>query len=178
MDNQEGLPPLIGPDFKLLDLRGRLPRRGRFEKQPLSRFVGTAVHHTVTRSSFYTGIVHAATRIADHHYEKGWDEVGYLMLAFEPTMEVALCGEVNSIRAHVLNQNHRYFGLAAVMDGRFETPSPEFVTLMQRCVDWLRLLVPPSDIPFEVLGHRDVEGQSTSCPTDALYDDNGRLLLR
>lgn len=130
--------------------------------------IGWAIHHSV--SPDFTGAtrtqeIEHLDNIADYHLQKFNREFGYHAAAF-PSGRGYICGDYDTMRAHVCERNHRYLGLVFI--GTFTQRKP-----LKAQLDAAREIVSASGLP--VIGpHRNLQGPSCSptvCPGQVPWDE-------
>jgi hypothetical protein len=97
------------------DLRGKLLTGGRFGALTPAHVEAVAVHHTAAPETT------TWEAVAEYHVRsRGFAGVGYDVGIRNG--RIAYLGDLDTARAHVANENHRYLGLC--MAGNYETAQP------------------------------------------------------
>lgn len=156
--------PLLGSKF--IDLRDLLPGDSYNWSwiRPLSQVNYLAIHHTAGPDS------QTPTEIANYHINNnGWGGIGYHFLIGKDG-SVYYVGDLSTARANVANLNEQVIGICLI--GNFTSgrvPSNEQYDSTHKLCDFFINNYPDlsSINSWEVVkGHKELPGQSTTCPGD------------
>lgn len=136
--------------------------------QPLSNFVGIAVHHSAGT------LDQTPEQIAQYHINHNkWGGIGYHFLV-DKDGNVYYVGDLATARAHVANMNDKYIGICLIGDFRPEedgqiTKEMKFSLqeLCRKLIEDYPALTNISDWKA-IKGHKEVPQQSTSCPASVI----------
>jgi hypothetical protein len=149
----------FGQEFE--DLTGSLPRHAteRYSKRPLSDINKVVIHHTETaRSTTWQSVA------SFHVNSRGWPGIAYHIgiRQYNGVLRVSLLNppETRSYHAHTEGNDH---GLAVCIAGSFGSiePLPSEIDAARRVVAVVRNFLGRN---VDVVGHKDVIGNDTSCP--------------
>lgn len=156
--------PSLGNKF--VDLRDPIPGDSYNWSwvRPLSGVNYLAIHHTAGPDS------QTPTEIANYHINSnGWGGIGYhFLIAKNGT--VYYVGDVSTARANVANLNDQVLGICLI--GNFTSgkePSSEQLDAVHKLCDFFINNYPPlTNVTSwdDVRGHKELPGQSTTCPGD------------
>lgn len=146
-----------GKTMKIKDVRSSLPQHPtkRFRKRNLNTITDIAIHHSATRTG-------SSLSFARHHVNNnGWAGIGYHYVIL-PDGTVEYCGDLDTIRANVGNNNSYIIGVCLV--GDFTTnqkPTELQLASAFALIDDLKIKIPTIQ---RVRGHREFPGQTSTCP--------------
>lgn len=150
---------------KFIDLRDKiLGDAYNFSwERNLSQVNYLAIHHTGGADT------QTPQEIAEIHVTKnGWGGIGYHFL-ISKNGEVFYVGDISTARANVANLNEQVLGIGLI--GNFVqglTPSPQQLDSAHKLCEFLINfeLLPNITAWDKVRGHKELPGQTTSCPGD------------
>lgn len=163
--------PSLGGKFT--DLRDTIPGDSfNFSwVRSLSQVNYLAIHHSAGPDT------QTPQQIANFHIQSnGWGGIGYHFLVAKDGT-VYYVGDIGTARANVANLNEQVIGICLIgnfMDGNL--PSPEQLDSTKKLCNFLINFPALSNIDSwdNIRGHKELPGQSTTCPGDSwdLWKDN------
>ena len=165
--------PSLGGKF--IDIRDTLPGDcfNWSWVRSLSQVKYLAIHHSGGPDT------QTPNDIADFHINKnGWGGIGYHFLVAK-NGTVFYVGDIGTARANVANLNEQVIGICLIgnfMDGNL--PSPEQLDSSNKLCNFLINFLALSNIPSwdNIRGHKELPGQSTTCPGDSWDSWKEKLL--
>lgn len=165
--------PTLGGKFT--DIRDTIPGDSfNFSwVRPLSQVNYLAIHHTAGPDT------QTPQQIANLHIQSnGWGGIGYHFLVAKDGT-VYYVGDIGTARANVANLNEQVIGIGLIgnfMDGNL--PSPEQLDSTNILCNFLINFPALSNIDSwdSVRGHKELPGQSTTCPGDSWDSWKEKLL--
>lgn len=151
----------------MIDARNEVSNPGGAATIAKSQRIGIAVHHSVSgqkltvTSSEQHERDHIRT-IDRYHVDQGYGGFGYHAAVF-PSGRAYLCGNLESMRAHVAKRNHQLLGVVLIGDFTSQLPGQEQLTGLAGVLDEFRTYL-GRDVPVQ--GHTEwaLPGEGTGCP--------------
>ncbi len=164
--------PTLGGKF--IDIRDTIPGDSfNFSwVRPLSQVNYLAIHHTAGPDT------QTPNEIANLHIQSnGWEGIGYHFLVAKDGT-VYYVGDIGTARANVANLNEQVIGICLIgnfMDGML--PSQQQLDSTNKLCEFLINFPDLSNLSWDsVRSHKELPGQSTTCPGDSWDSWKEKLL--